>query len=624
MSKPAACRRCASTLLALAVLLPAGLLRAQYLTPTNSHAGDAFGYRTAVSGDLGLVNAYYADTAPYTDSGELYLFRALDSTTTANTAVARLRPSSGYGNYLYFSSSIAASGTSALVGGSTGAYLFRGLDTATGIVNETATLSVPSANAAPADVPYAVALSGTTGLVGAYANNNWAGQVLVYHGLDTAAGTVSHSATLAPTVTLSTGDPFNSYPFGSTFGAAVSLSGGNAVVGAPTHNDSNGAAFLFRGVDTASGTVNQSAILTTATPQSGSSFGSAVSVSGNSALVSAPNATVSGASAAGLVYFYRNLDSASGTVTESAILSSSTPSSSLNFGTSIALSGDNALVSRTNASAAGLFTGLGTATGTITERLLIGLVYNTTISSVSLDGDRFILGAQGNNALAGYAASGSVSALTTLDTGNTSHLLNRYGVQMQYGDWIVGATTSHNSVTLVAAALANQIESQMSLNDPASAVYIGRDSGANDNLISLEADSNIYTHQIYVGSVAGNSGNTLRFEASSAGVSSIPTNHNLALYLAPANDLQLFGNYSTAGAFFGALQTSNRDIDLYGWTGASWNLVNAGNYGTYLTLSYDGTYTTATAVPEPSTYSALASLVALGAVFLRNRKRRRQ
>src|SRR5206468_2980969 len=68
-------------------------------------------------------------------------------------------------------------------------------------------------------------------------------------------------------------------------------------------------------------------------------FGWSVSQSGNNGLVGAYPATVSGHSYQGAAYLFRNLDTATGTVTQNAKLIASDGAANNNFGFSVSQSG---------------------------------------------------------------------------------------------------------------------------------------------------------------------------------------------------------------------------------------------------------------------------------------------
>ena len=149
-----------------------------------------------------------------------------------------------------------------------------------------------------------------------------------------------------------------------------------------------------------------------------------------------------------------------------------------------------------------LFRNLNTASGTVTEDVKLlaseGAAGDQFGYSVSLDGDQFVIGAQ-SAGTAGQAYSGSVSSVTTLNEGNASRTIDGISF-ISRTDWIIGETTDDNEVTLTAGDSADVIEAGMG-------VYIGKDFGADDNRLIIEGE--FIATIVEVGSLTGNTGNTL-------------------------------------------------------------------------------------------------------------------
>jgi len=209
---------------------------------------------------------------------------------------------------------------------------------------------------------------------------------------------------------------------------------------------------VFRNLDTATGTVTQNVKLIASDGAEGDQFGNSVSLSGAICLVGAPQYVSSGT---GVAYVFRNLDTSTGTVTQDVKLTASDGALGDNFG-----------------------------------------------YSVSLNGDLFIIGALHHNSSTGKAYTGSVSSLTTLDAGNTAITIGEISFVSQ-DNWIIGQTTSGNQVTLSAGNSANVTASGMG-------VYIGQNAGSNNNTLIIAGS--LTANQITVGAV-GNTGNTLQLGA---------------------------------------------------------------------------------------------------------------
>jgi hypothetical protein len=244
----------------------------------------------------------------------------------------------------------------------------------------------------------AVSLSGNIGLIGAQGWNSTQGAAYVFKNLDTASGTVTQNVKLVASDGV--GDPTGMIG-GDYFGSTVSLSGTIGLVGAQwatvNSNSRQGAAYVYRNLDTASGTVTQNVKLTASDGQADDVFGTAVSLSGNIGLVGAPAATVGVNPHQGAAYLYRNLDTASGVVTESAKLIDS--DNQYGFGNSVSLSGTSGLVGAKYATggngiyegAAYVYRNLDTATGTVTQNVKLvasdGASNNQFGYSVSMSGN---------------------------------------------------------------------------------------------------------------------------------------------------------------------------------------------------------------------------------------------
>ena len=152
------------------------------------------------------------------------------------------------------------------------------------------------------------------------------------------------------------------------FGAALSLSGGRALIGATldaTTGTGSGRAYLY---DSSSGSLLRT--FENPTPATNDFFGGAVSLSGNLALVSARN-DAGGGTGSGAAYLF---DATTGALLRTFANPGPTPNTSDSFGLSVALSGNRALISgigddrgASNAGAAYLFD---TTTGALLQTFL--------------------------------------------------------------------------------------------------------------------------------------------------------------------------------------------------------------------------------------------------------------
>ena len=150
-----------------------------------------------------------------------------------------------------------------------------------------------------------------------------------------------------------------------------------------------------------------------------------------------------------------------------------------------------------------MYRNLDTATGNVTEDVKFyathGKINDQFGHSVSLDGDRFIVGADygdGNTANSGTAYTGTVSSLTTLDFGNASRIIDEISF-ISRTDWIIGATTNNNTVTLTSGDSGNVTASGKK-------VYIGQSSSSNNNTLNIAGNLTATAIEVGNGSNAGN------------------------------------------------------------------------------------------------------------------------
>lgn len=571
-----------------------------------------FGYFSAVSGSIGLVGAASAANG----NGAGYVFRGLDTATGAVTENVRLIASDGApGDLLGWGVSL--SGTTALLGASAhdtpalnqgAAYVFRNLDTTSGAVTQSVKLQA-SDGAASDQFSSSVALSGSIGLVGANTHDasfSNQGAAYVFRNLDTATGTVTQNAKLIA----------SDAAVDDSFGIAAGVSGTIGVVGAFFDDDkgsNSGSAYVFRNLDTVTGTVTESAKLVASDGAAGDNFGNYLSVSGTAALVSAYLDDDKGSNS-GSVYLFRDLDTATGTVSQTAKLTASDGGGSDNFGYSVGLSGSTGIIGAwqdddkaNNAGAAYLFRNLDTATGSVTETVKItasnGASQDNFGHSVAIDGDTFVVGASRGDGIAvnsGNAYSGSVSSVTTLDAGNTAKTIS--GISFVSRDsWTIGKATDGNSVVLSAGNTAT-------VTAAGKGVFIGAEAGSDAN--TLRVAGRLVATDVFVGSIDGNDGNALRLDATA-------TFTIQSINLAAGNSLFIEGDYSSPSGLLTYLGSTSLKV----WDQGAWVTVTAENYGNFVTGSYGSGFTAVTAVPEPGVTGALFGLGIAAICYGRWRKR---
>jgi len=312
------------------------------LTASDGRSGDNFGRSARISGNVLIVGANDDENFDPDDEdgegflddyGSVYLF---DLTTGAE--ISRLEPSDR-SLVDRFGWSLGIDGNTIVVGSRRGhmdnsdssepgsAYLF---DLTTGAE----TILTPSDGAANDDYGMGVAISGNTAIVGAYRNDT--------NGTSTGAAYLYDTSTGVETFRLAPNDG----QVGDQFGRSVAISGNTAIIGAFGDDDNgsfSGSAYLF---DISTG--QQTAKLIASNGAVRDEFGISVAISGNTAIVGTRsgdgNAVDSGAA-----YLY---DITTGL--EIAKLTASDGMAGDEFGLSVAIHGNTAVVGARNSDANGI------------------------------------------------------------------------------------------------------------------------------------------------------------------------------------------------------------------------------------------------------------------------------
>ncbi|MDR1284082.1 MAG: FG-GAP repeat protein [Opitutaceae bacterium] len=557
------------------------------LIAADAAAGDQFGYRVSLSGANALVGAYQHDANGKNDSGAAYYYKGLDAVPQDSPVpeTVKLIASDGAAQDS-FGRSVSLSGADALVGAwhadgkendSGAAYYYKGLDAVDpqdSPVPETVKL-IASDGAAGDYFGTSVSLSGADALVGAVGDDNggnWNGAAYYYKGLDAVA---PQTTQVIETVKLIASDGAGSGEV--EFGGSVSLSGANALVTASSHNNYRGAAYYYQGLDTVDSQtdpVTETVKLLASDGADEAYFGSSGSLSGYNALVGASSVSEDEEYNIGAAYYYKGLDAVG-------------PQNSPVYETVKLLASDGA---------AGAFFG----------------------TSVSLDGDRFVISAHqatvNGVTRAGKAYAGDIRAFTTLDAGNGTALATDGLSFVSQTDWIIGAETANNTVTLTAGDTAT-------VTADGKAVYIGQNAGADNNTLLIEGALTATT--VYVGA-ADTVGNTLRFTTAALDTLTIGT-----VYLDAGNFLDFEDADHAIDLEDVATLLSGATVRVRDSSSEGWVLLTTDNAATLLVKMQDvedgtgGTWSrftpfTASPVPEPATWAALAGLALLAfAVALR-------
>ena len=305
------------------------------LTAGDAAAGDWFGYSVALSGDMALVGARYHAVAGKAGAGVAYVFVRSGG---AWMQKAELMAVPGVADD-QFGYSVALSGETALVGAPSHTVAGKPFAGAAYVFVRSGESWSRQAELTAADARAldrfgaSLALSGETALIGAARHDTggkpFAGAAYVFA---RAAGAWTQQAELHAT------DGAEN----DSFGCSVALSGETALVGAWGHATAGqrnaGAAYVFARVP---GMWTQQAELTAGDTAAGDHFGREVTLAGDTALISAELKTVAGNDEAGAAYVFRR---SARSWTQQARLTAADAATNDYFGSSLALSGEAALI----------------------------------------------------------------------------------------------------------------------------------------------------------------------------------------------------------------------------------------------------------------------------------------
>jgi hypothetical protein len=243
------------------------------------------------------------------------------------------------GGVTHFGTSVACSGSTAIVGGEASAVLYTRYHNTW--LRYGVLMPVP-AEPTPAADGYgsAVDVDGGIAVVGAPANSSGAGAIYVF----TRSGTTWYYAQKLTAADAAADD---------AFGSSVTIDGTTIVVGAPGEDDGGsgaGAAYVF----TQSGAGwTQAQKLTAPDAAAGDAFGHSVCIDVSNLVVGAPQHDTAGAGNAGIAYAYQLTGSTFGPaqpLVQFAANTSDDPSAGARFGDSVAVRGNTMLVGATGAS----------------------------------------------------------------------------------------------------------------------------------------------------------------------------------------------------------------------------------------------------------------------------------
>ena len=305
------------------------------ITASDGAANDLFGGSVAISGDYVVVGAYMDDGAGM-DSGSAYIFKRDGD---AWTEQAKITASDG-ARVHYFGFKVAILGDYVVVGASgNSAYIFKRDGDAW---NEQAKITA-SDGAADDNFGFSVAISGDYAVVGAHRNDDAgtdSGSVYVFkHNGD--------AWTEQAKITASDGAA------NDLFGRSVAISGEYVVVGAHGNDDAgrySGSAYIFKRNGDA---WTEQAKITASDGAADDHFGRNVAISGEYVVVGAHGNDDAGSVSGSAYIFKRDGDAWN----EQAKITASDGAADDNFGISVAISGDFAVVGANGDDDAGSYSG---------------------------------------------------------------------------------------------------------------------------------------------------------------------------------------------------------------------------------------------------------------------------
>lgn len=367
-----------------------GTLLHTLTNPNASSTSDRFAYSVSISDTYAVVGASREDING-TDSGVAYIFDI-----TAGNLLHTLTNPNAYGTTASdrFGYSVAISGDRAIVGAyledaaggtdSGAAYIF---DCVTG--NLLHTLINPNSYTGVQRDYFgsSVAISNNYAIVGAWgedrASLDSAGAAYIF---DVTTGNLLHTLT-------------NPNTLGTQFGLSVAISDSHAIVGTPSGN--HGLAYIF---DINTGSLVHMLINPNEyDTKVGDNFGQSVAISGNTAIVGAPNEDSVTALSSGAAYIF---DVSTGNLLHTLTNPfTNGTSDGYEFGYSVSISGNTAIIGARN------FSGIAYIYDVVTGNLSYTIPNPNTVSSsgqpdyfgwsVAISSDRAIVGAWGEDSASG-------------------------------------------------------------------------------------------------------------------------------------------------------------------------------------------------------------------------------
>jgi len=312
------------------------------LTASDAEEADVFGNSVAVSGDIAVVGAPGDDAGGYT-AGAAYVFQRDKGGTDQWGQVMKLTASGGQAGD-EFGASVAVSGDVAVVGaafagGSGAAYVFQRDKGGTDKWGEVQKLTASDAQAGDR-FGWSVAVSADIAVVGAVGEDTWGSNAGAAYVFSRDQGGTDNWGEVEKLTAASDAEA------GDEFGSSVAVSGDIAVVGARGEDEKGsaaGAAYVFQRDLGGTDNWGQAQKLMASDGQAGDYFGTSVAVSGDLAVVGADGEDAGG-SGAGAAYVFQRDKGGTDNWGEAQKLTASDAEAGDLFGHSVAVSGDLAVV----------------------------------------------------------------------------------------------------------------------------------------------------------------------------------------------------------------------------------------------------------------------------------------
>lgn len=363
---------------------------------------ESFGYAIALHGDMAVIGAPAATIGGNQAQGAVYVFQQIAGTWTQ---MQKLIANDGAA-FDDFGNSVAFDGSTIIVGAPDAAINGNAAQGAAYIFTESAGSWTQTQKLVATDGAFgnefgeSVAIEGQTALIGAIQLLHGPGAAYVFNDSD-------GSWTQAQKLIAAEGS--------DTFGDAVALDGDEALIGAQQTSVGGlldaGAAFVFANEN---GTWTETALLTAREKSIFGSFGGSVALQGSIALIGAAGTLVNGVQT-GAAYIFQERD---GTWREGQQLTAGDALAGDGFGSSVALSGSQALIGADQYATNGkgkayLFQASGNSLTQVGEaRAANGAGGDEFGWSVALDGRKVLLGAP-NASVEGNEGAGAVYAAHT-------------------------------------------------------------------------------------------------------------------------------------------------------------------------------------------------------------------